>query len=88
MCDACKTGYVKDVVMWELGDSIFVAVSFVYRVQKIHVFHLDKEHTWSSHGDLPIPSGSQEANLKFVNNLKVFKFFSDNKEKVHLFVSM
>ena len=75
--------------MWELGDSIYAAVAFVYKVQKIHVFHLDKViFTWTSHGDLPVPSESSDADLQFVSKLKVFKFFTDNKEKVHLFVSM
>merc|ERR1712112_736081 len=89
LCSNCETGYVKDIVMWELGDSIFAVVAFVYKVQKIHVFHLDKEtHTWTSHGDLPVPSESSDADLQFVSKLKVFKFFTDNKEKVHLFVSI
>ena len=75
--------------MWELGDSIYAVVAFVYKVQKIHVFHLDKvTFTWTSHGDLPVPSESSDADLQFVSKLKVFKFFTDNKEKVHLFVSM
>ena len=75
--------------MWELGDSIFAVVAFVYKVQKIHVFHLDKiTYTWTSHGDLPVPSQTSDADLQFVSKLKVFKFFTDNKEKVHLFVSM
>ena len=75
--------------MWELGDSIYAAVAFVYKVQKIHVFHLDKvTFTWTSHGDLPVPSQTSDADLQFVSKLKVFKFFTDNKEKVHLFVSM
>ena len=89
LCSNCETGYVKDIVMWELGDSIFAAVAFVYNVQRIHVFHLDKEtYTWTSHGDLPVPSESTDANLQYVSKLKVFKFFTDDKEKVHLFVSM
>ena len=75
--------------MWELGDSIYAVVAFVYKVQKIHVFHLDKvTFTWTSHGDLPVPSQTSDADLQFVSKLKVFKFFTDNKEKVHLFVSM
>ena len=75
--------------MWELGDSIFAVVAFVHKVQKIHVFHLDKvTFTWTSHGDLPVPSETSDADLQFVSKLKVFKFFTDNKEKVHLFVSM
>ncbi|MBP94359.1 hypothetical protein CMK18_00225 [Candidatus Poribacteria bacterium] len=77
-------GYVKDVVMWEKGQKVYLAVASVYRNIKVAVFSLDTESlTWRSVGVLNPPPRS---NFDSVDRLKIFKFMKSNSENFHLYI--
>jgi len=79
-------GFVKDMVMWELGNNAFVAVSSIYLQQKIVIFKLDlSTKTWSL--EKVFTNEPNQKQLGEVVQLKVFKFFSSTEEIVHLFVA-
>ena len=80
-------GYVADAVMWELGDSVFLAVASVYRELKVQLYRLNLDTmTWSDSGRLQARAG---LDFSQVHKLAVVKFYEKGglTEKVHLFVA-
>ena len=78
-----KVGYVKSAVMWELGNSIYLAVASGYPNKMIAVFRLDHNEA-----DKPKYTWTREADLEKGNdvcNLKVFGFSNGTEEHSHLY---
>ena len=80
-------GFIADAVMWELGDSVFLAVASVLREVKVQLYRLDLlTGAWSDAGSLRPQAG---LDFSHVHKLRVVKFFAEDgqSERVHLFIA-
>jgi len=81
-------GHVRDVVMWEMHNVVYLAVASVYNGIKVAVFELDttaETMTWNHLHNLAEPD-TTSIGFASTKRLKVFQFVDSNVEIAHLYV--